>query len=439
MNNDLMYPNTGYPKELTERYGEDLHAIFGPKAERKNYKLIPQRHVEKILKNCDEALIVPAMRGGQQSMLATIIVFLDHMRDTKCLWGVELPIFNKPTMLGTELHPIEKLWINYRAQRVLQARHVLRIIFKYEVNSVFTCIGRMTTDQTKLFNNDGAHRVIASALFGMRYVAVQYCISDDPSVDVDQYCACNVDNLPSSLYDNFKNRKERAEIYIEQGKAPHKEDKRMYDLGKSAAKWNIKICRESDKEIADGPGGISHMPDLFKSFDMEPTPDVFNAAGAVLGSLYPNSPMCSANLLGLADFLSRQCVLNPSYLDYSGDLASGNLQLGPFLTSLKKSLDYRFNNPDNNHTSASLHSNCKSAVNSWWKDKFQSTYNPKTIPSHIKVSTGIYETYRYYSNEFPTVPVEVEDKTNKNKEVYGVLESFFKNYHNPHRTKPVKK
>jgi hypothetical protein len=78
-------------------------------------------------------------------------------------------------------------------------------------------------------------------------------------------------------------------------------------------------------------------------------------------------------------------------------------------------------------------------VNSWWKDKFQSTYNPKTIPSHIKVSTGIYETYKNYSNEFPTVPVEVEDKTNKTKEVYSVLESFFKGYCNPHRPTPAKK
>jgi len=268
---------------------------------------------------------------------------------------------------------------------------------------------------------------------------VQYQVSDDPSVDVDQYCACNVDNLPSSLYDNFWNRKSRAKIYIEQGKAPHKEDKRMYDLAESAAKWNIKICREGDKEIADGPGGISHMPDLFKSFDIEPTPDVFNAAAAVLGSLYPNDPMCSSNLYGLSDYLSRQCVLNPNYLDYSGDLASGNLKLGPFLSSLKDALDYRFNNPDNKHTSASLHSNCKSAVNSWWKDRFQSAYNPKNISSHIKVSTGIYETYKYYSDQFPTVPVEVEDNSSKVKEKYSVLNSFFENYVNPHKPKPIKK
>jgi hypothetical protein len=55
------------------------------------------------------------------------------------------------------------------------------------------------------------------------------------------------------------------------------------------------------------------------------------------------------------------------------------------------------------------------------------------------VSTGIYETYKHYSNEFPTVPVAVEDKTNKTKEVYSVLESFFKGYYNPHRPTPSKK
>lgn len=439
MNNDLIYSNKGYPKALTERYGEDLHAIFGPKTDRIDYQQIPQRQVEKILKNCDEILIVPNMRGGEQSLLDTVIVFLDHMRDTKCLWGIGLPTFVTPSMKGTELHPVEKLWINYKAQRICFARHILRLIFKFEINSMLNSKGRMTTSLDRLYVNDGIHRSVAGVVFGMRYIAVQYQVSDDPSVDVDQYCACNVDNLPSSLYDNFWNRKSRAKIYIEQGKAPHKEDKRMYDLAESAAKWNIKICREGDKEIADGPGGISHMPDLFKSFDIEPTPDVFNAAAAVLGSLYPNDPMCSSNLYGLSDYLSRQCVLNPSYLDYSGDLASGNLKLGPFLSSLKDALDYRFNNPDNKHTSASLHSNCKSAVNSWWKDRFQSAYNPKNISSHIKVSTGIYETYKYYSDQFPTVPVEVEDNSSKVKEKYSVLESFFKGYYNPHKTKPAKK
>lgn len=410
------YPNSGYTKDITDQFGVDLHAILGPKANRIPYDQLSQADVESRLESVDEKLFLSNMRGGKQRMLDTFFQFLEHLAQTKALWGVDIPLMNIMPMLGTQLHEIEKIWINYKSQRSLYARHIVQLIFKFDPWSVFNAIGRQTTDSRKLYINDGQHRTIACMMFGVRYMAIQYIVSDDENVDIDQFCACNVDNLPSELFDNFRNRKERCQAYIDSNRPPVREDKFMWDISQWASRWNINITRVGDP-IANQARGISHMPDIFKSAQFGF--DVINAAAAVLVTVYPTDPMKSANLVGLCDLLSQQ---DPDWLEVDYRSADDFI-MNPMLAELAKVIKARFGNPAQQQYSGTYHSQCKEAVNNWWKDKYDTLTNPSGISSEIKVSHATYHVYKDLSNKYP-----MNKPTNRKGETFGVLDIFTKGY-----------
>jgi hypothetical protein len=423
-NPDPKYPNQGYCKEITDEFGKDLEFVLGPKNIRVPYDQISQKEVEERLENVNEKLFIQT-RNSKQTMLASLQQLLRHLQDTKALWGIDLPIMNFMPMKGTKKHPIEMLWINYRSQRNIYARHIVQLIFKFDPYSVFNGIGRMTSDLRKLFINDGQHRTLACMIFGVRYIAVQYIISDDESVDIDQFCACNVDNLPSEAYDNYNNRKERCKAYLEAGKIPVREDKFMWDIGQWAERWNINICRVGEDK---GRRGISHMQDLFKSAQMGI--DVMDAAAAVLVTVYPNDEMKSANLVGLCELLSQQ---DPDWLEIAYT-DPDNFQLSPQLEELSRVLRLRFGISQFQQNSGTYHSQCKEAINNWWKTKFNTNTNPSGISSEVKVAHATFWVYE----EFGDKKYKMAMPRNKKGENYEVLASFTQGYKKWLKTQSIK-
>lgn len=412
-NPNTQYPNQGYPKEITDEFGADLVQVLGPKINRIPYDQLSQAEVERRLKLVDEKLFLKSMRGGKQQMMETFKQFLQHLANTKALWGVDIPLMNIMPMEGTQKHPIEKCWINYKSQRCLYARHTAQLIFKFDPFSVFNGVGRMTKDFRKLFINDAQHRTIACMIFGIRYMAVQYIISDDENVDIDQFCACNVDNLPSEAFDNYRNRKERCQAYIDSGRPPIREDKFMWDIAQWAQRWNINIDRPGSP-ASNGPRGISHMPDLYNSAQLGF--DVMDAAAAVLVSVYPTDPMKSANLYGLCELLSKQ---DPDWCEI--DLHTGTMN--PQLADLARVIQIRFGDSTQKQNSGTYHSQCKEAVNNWYKDKFDTVSNPSGIASEVKVAHATYWVYKEFSNKYPlTMP------KNRKGETFEVLPLFTKGY-----------
>lgn len=420
-NPNTQYPNQGYCKEITDEFGVELELVLGPKKDRVAYNQISQKEVEQRLGKVSEKLFIQT-RNSKQTMLASLQQLLRHFQDTKVLWGIDLPIMNLMPMKGTELHPIENLWINYRSQRNIYARHIVQLIFKFDPYSVFNGIGRMTADLRKLFINDGQHRTLACMIFGVRYVAVQYIISDDESVDIDQFCACNVDNLPSEAYDNYNNRKERCKAYLEAGKIPVREDKFMWDISQWAERWHINICRVGEDK---GRRGISHMQDLFKSAQMGI--DIMDAAAAVLVTVYPDDEMKSANLVGLCELLSQQ---DPDWLDIAYTNPD-NFQLSPRLEELARIIRIRFGLAGQN--SGTYHSQCKEAVNNWWKDKFATNTNPSGISSEVKVAHATYHVFTDYTKKFT-----LTKPRNKDGETFNVMNSFTNGYKKWLKTQSVK-
>lgn len=415
------YSNHGYCKEITDEFGIELELVLGPKKDRVPYNQISQKDVEKRLDLVDEKLFIQT-RNSKQTMIASFQQLLRHLQDTKALWGIDIPLMGYMPMKGTELHPIEKLWINYRSQRNIYARHIVQLIFKFDPYSVFNGIGRMTTDLLKLFVNDGQHRTLACMIFGVRYIAIQYVESDDESVDIDQFCACNVDNLPSEAYDNYNNRKERCKSYLETGKIPVREDKFMWDISQWAERWQINICRVGEDK---GRRGISHMLDLFKSAQMGM--DVMDAAAAVIVTVYKDDEMKSANLVGLCELLSQQ---DPIWLDIAYTDPE-DFQLNPRLEELARILRIRFGLTGQN--SGTYHSQCKEAVNNWWKDKFKTTTNPSGISSEVKVAHATYHVFTEFTKKFV-----LSKPCNKTGETFDVMDSFTKGYKEWLKTQSVK-
>jgi hypothetical protein len=415
-NPDPNYTSQGYPQIIAQRFGKDLDLVLGPVSQRRPYDQISQTEVESRLELVDEKLFLANMRGGKQQLLQTFYDLLEHLEATKALWGIDIPLMNIMPMEGVERHAVEKLWINYRSQRTLYARHIVQIVFKFDPWSVFNGIGRLTTDLKRLFINDAQHRTIACMIFGIRYMSVQYRISDDENVDIDQFCACNVDNLPSEAYDNYRNRKERCDAYIQAGRPPIREDKFMWDIAQWASRWAVNICRVGDP-VANGARGISHMSDLYKSARMGF--DVMDAAAAVLVKVYPNDPMKSANLVGLCELLKQQ---EPEWLDvdYQGP---NNSILNPRLEDLSEIIEKRFGNVNRGQNSGTYHDQCKQAINNWYKEEFNTLSNPSGIAPEVKVAHATFHVYDSYSTKYKlTVP-----KTDKG-ETYKVLSSFTEGY-----------
>ena len=416
-NTNSQYPNFGYCDEVIRNFGADLDQILGPKKDRIPYDQLSQKEVDARLELVDEKLFLTGMRSGKQSMLLTFLQFLQHLQHTKALWGVDIPLMNIMPMKGTELHAIEKLWINYKSQRCLYARHIVQLIFKFDPYSVFNSIGRMTLDHSKLYINDGQHRTVACMFFGVRYVAVQYQTTDDENVDIDQFCACNVDNLPSEPYDNYRNRVERASAYFIAKRPMIREDKFMFDISQWAQRWHINICRTNDP-LSKKARGISHMPDIYKAARLGM--DVMNAAAAVLVHVYPNDEMKSANLVGLCELLSQQ---DPEWweVDYR---SAADYDMNKKLGDLAKVIAVRFALKQFGQNSGTYHSQCKEAINNWWKDRHNTQTNPSGVSPEVKVAHATYHVYREFGNSAFVLTKPI----NKKGETFDVMPSFTSGY-----------
>lgn len=372
------YPNTGYPDSIKEEFGEDLELVFGPKNKRVDYRQLSQAEIHERLEKIPEKLFVPQTRGGMLSVLESWRLALRELADSKALWGVDLPKHNYMPMEGTERHPVEMLWLNYGSQRILYLRHCVSIVFKFDPWSVFNAIGRKDSNGF-LYINDGQHRSMACLFFGMRYMAIQYRVSDDVTVDIDQFCACNVDNLPSEPYDNFRNRSSRAEIFIQNGKTPFREDQEMLDIKHWAQRWRINICRANDP-AASSNRGISHMGDILKSARMGI--ENMDIAAAIHIRCYDDQTIKSANLLGLTNLISQQdnswTIPNLKAAFWQGSLTN------PKLEHLSHVILQQFGTG-----SESLHSTCKKAVNDCYG-------KGNGIGPEIKVGHALYHVYEKF-------------------------------------------
>lgn len=369
------YPNSGYPDIIKQKFGDNLELVLGPVNKRVDYRQLSQKDIAERLEKIPEKLWVDQTRGGMLTILDSWILALEELANSKALWGVDLPQHSFMPMEGTERHPVENLWINYGSQRILYLRHCIQIVFKFDPWSVFNAIGRKDS-LGNVYINDGQHRTMACLFFGMRYMAVQYRTSDDTTVDIDQFCACNVDNLPSEPYDNFRNRASRAEIYIASGKKPFREDQEMLDIKHWAQRWGIRICRANDP-AASSNRGISHMGDILKAARMGI--NNMDIAAAVHIRCYDDQTIKSANLLGLTNLISQQdntwTIPNLAQSFNKGSLTN------PKLEHLSTVILQEFGTG-----SESLHSTCKKAVN----DEYG---KGNGIGPEIKVGHALYHVY----------------------------------------------
>jgi hypothetical protein len=369
------YPNLGFPESIRKEFGENLELVYGPLNQRRDYRDLSQAEIAERLEKIPEKLWVPQTRGGMLSVIESWRLALRELADSKALWGINFPQHTIMPMEGTERHPVEMLWINYGSQRILYLRHCVGIVFKFDPWSVFNGIGRKDSSNF-VYINDGQHRTMACLFFGIRYMAVQYRVSDDVTVDIDQFCACNVDNLPSEPYDNYRNRSSRAEIFIASNKKPFREDQEMLDIKHWAQFWRINICRANDP-AASSNRGISHMGDLLKAARLGI--ENMHIAAAVLIRCYDNQTIKSANLLGLTLLISQQ---DNSWTipDLSASFIKGSL-VNPKLEHLSQVILKEFGTG-----SESLHSTCKKAVNDFYG-------KGNGIGPEIKVGHALYHVY----------------------------------------------
>jgi hypothetical protein len=160
------------------------------------------------------------------------------------------------------------------------------------------------------------------------------------------------------------------------------------------------------------------MPDIYKAARLGM--DVMNAAAAVLVHVYPNDEMKSANLVGLCELLSQQ---DPEWweVDYR---SAADYDMNKKLGDLAKVIAVRFALKQFGQNSGTYHSQCKEAINNWWKDRHNTQTNPSGVSPEVKVAHATYHVYREFGNStfILTKPI------NKKGETFDVMPSFTSGY-----------
>lgn len=88
--------------------------------------------------------------------------------------------------IGSQMVPIDSLWIDYEVQRDVIVKHIVGIMKKYDPRlcgpaSACRIVGNTSIDPSKIFTYDGQHRTVSTALLGYETVPCNIVETDDPS------------------------------------------------------------------------------------------------------------------------------------------------------------------------------------------------------------------------------------------------------------------
>lgn len=87
---------------------------------------------------------------------------------------------------GSQMVPIDSLWIDYEVQRDVIVKHIIGIMKKYDPRlcgpaSACRILRNSAIDATKIFTYDGQHRTVSTALLGYETVPCNIVETDDPA------------------------------------------------------------------------------------------------------------------------------------------------------------------------------------------------------------------------------------------------------------------
>jgi hypothetical protein len=204
---------------ITDKYGDDLTGLCGPKSLRKPIKDFDPAEIKRRMSKVAELLDVSSVMDddGYARVTDVIMFVLNHCQEAGVFDGMELPSYDKlygKGMLYRDDHifvPIVDMWFNYRQQRMVRAKHLVEdLIFNYKPHLIHPATGRETETGDKVLD-DAQHRTLASGIVGVDSMPMNYMLYEDIAgiidiIDAEIYHSLNIVPLPASEYDKWRNQ-----------------------------------------------------------------------------------------------------------------------------------------------------------------------------------------------------------------------------------------
>ena len=308
-----------YLKCITDKYGDDLTGLCGPKSQRKAIKDFDPVEIRRRMARVAELLdVTPILDDDGYAKVEDVIMFvLNHCQEVGIFNGMELPFFDKLFGRGmlyrdnSNFVSIPEMWINYRQQRMVRAKHLIGdLVFNYKPHLVQPATGREMENGDKVLN-DAQHRTLAGCIVGIDQMPMNYMEFDDIArmlaiVDAEQYHSINIVSLAASEYDKWRNGTNLAREK-EKLKLPLTPDEERYLKAWRVFNANgVKVLDKDDKSESSRQSkaltGIGNMLTYLDTYGF----DIWSRSVNINMRLFTDCVFATNVSWGICEFLKQQ-------------------------------------------------------------------------------------------------------------------------------------
>lgn len=308
-----------YLKCITDKYGDDLTGLCGPKSQRIAIKDFDPVEIRRRMSKVAELLDVsPIMDDDGYAKVEDVIMFvLNHCQEAGIFEGMELPFFDKLYGKGmlyrdnSNFVKISEMWINYRQQRMVRVKHLIGdLVFNYKPHLVQPATGREMENGDKVVN-DAQHRTLGSCIVGIDEMPMNYMEFDDIArmlaiVDAEQYHSINIVSLAASEYDKWRNGTNLAREK-EKLKLPLTPDEERYLKAWRVFNANgVKVLDKDDKSESSRQSkaltGIGNMLTYLDTYGF----DIWSRSVNINMRLFTDCVFATNVSWGICEFLKQQ-------------------------------------------------------------------------------------------------------------------------------------
>lgn len=318
-----------YLKCITDKYGDDLTGLCGPKSQRVAVKDFDPVEIKRRMSKVAELLDVsPIMDDDGYAKVEDVIMFvLNHCQEAGIFEGMELPFFGQLWGKGmlyrdnSQFVKIPEMWINYRQQRMVRTKHLIGdLVFNYKPHLIQPATGREMENGDKVVN-DAQHRTLASCIVGVDEMPMNYMSFDDIArmlaiVDAEQYHSINIVSLAASEYDRWRNGTNLAREK-EKLKMPLTPDEERYLKAWRVFNSNgVKVLDKDDKSESSRQSkaltGIGNMLTYLDNYGF----DIWSRSVNINMRLFTDCVFATNVSWGICEFLKQQGNLgSPAAVD----------------------------------------------------------------------------------------------------------------------------
>lgn len=302
--------------DIEAKFGTNLNTIFSGSKKTRSADIEDIMEIVRAVKKCKlgkNGFIDTSEWGSRTylSVMETVLEFMSACLDQngKCVFQqYELPKYDAESgvkgISEEGLCDWESLFINYKAQRVINMVNIIKHLFNFNAQLVFGAKGRRW--QGKTFINDGQHGTILLGIVGLEKLPVIFVESEHESVDFDHFLAFNVDNYETEDYDKHRNKVQRAiRMVDEEGPQNiYPTDKKDYHCNQLLSRHEVRFVPQAKKNIS--PGESTHVKKMLKLFEEYRKNDVFERAITTVRKTWRGHGVPQEPVWGLCELIKAQ-------------------------------------------------------------------------------------------------------------------------------------